>query len=125
LKGASPRDYFLVCKDVFDQSVYLEFITNRKMDTVLAFLVQAWQHLGLPEMVQFDNGREFCGFEKSARYFSRVIRLCLRLGVEPVFIPQEWRNTMDRSKTSKVDYSPCCCRSPSAVLGMSAENCAA
>jgi hypothetical protein len=87
LKGASTRYYFLVCKDVFDQSVYLEFVNNRKMDTVLAFLVRAWQHLGLPEKVQFDNGREFCGFGKRARYFSRVIRLCLRLGVETCVHP--------------------------------------
>jgi hypothetical protein len=37
--------------------------------------------------VQFDNGREFCGFGYVACYLSRVIRLCLRLGVEVVFIP--------------------------------------
>jgi len=35
-----------------------------------------------------DNGREFTGFGPSARRLSRVIRFCLRLGVEPVFIPQ-------------------------------------
>jgi transposase InsO family protein len=87
LKADAPRYYFLVCKDVFDQSIYMEFVNNRKMDTVLEFLVHSWQQLGLPEKVQFDNGREFCGFGKRARYFSRVIRLCLRLGVEPVFIP--------------------------------------
>lgn len=88
LKGDSTRYYFLVCKDAFDQSVYIEFVDNRKMDTVLVFLVAAWQRLGLPEKVQFDNGREFCGFGNSAQYLSRVIRLCLRLGVEPVFIPE-------------------------------------
>jgi putative transposase len=88
LKGDSTRYYFLVCKDVFDQSIYMEFVDSRKMDGILDFLVHAWQHLGLPENVQFDNGREFCGFGYSARFLSRVIRLCLRLGVEPVFIPK-------------------------------------
>jgi transposase InsO family protein len=88
LKGDSTRYYFLVCKDVFDQSIYMEFVDSRKMDGILAFLVHAWQHLGLPEKVQFDNGREFCGFGYAARFLSRVIRLCLRLGVEPVFIPK-------------------------------------
>ncbi len=58
------------------------------MDAILDFLVRAWQYLGLPEKVQFDNGREFCGFGFAARWFSRVIRLCLRLGVEVVFIPE-------------------------------------
>ena len=88
LKGCSTRYYFLVCKDVFDQSVYVEFVASRKMDVVMDFLVHAWQQLGLPEKVQFDNGREFCGFGHAARYFSRAIRLCLRLGVEAVFIPK-------------------------------------
>ncbi|MCP4207675.1 MAG: transposase [Shimia sp.] len=88
LKGSSTRYYFLVCKDVFDQSIYVEFVDSRKMDLVLEFLVHAWQQLGLPEKVQFDNGREFCGFGHAARFLSRVIRLGLRLGVEPIFIPK-------------------------------------
>jgi hypothetical protein len=58
------------------------------MDVVMNFLVHAWQHLGLPDKVQFDNGREFCGFGHAARYLTRAIRLCLRLGVESVFIPK-------------------------------------
>jgi hypothetical protein len=39
-------------------------------------------------VVQLDNGREFCGFGSAARYLSRVIRLCLRLEVEALFIPK-------------------------------------
>jgi transposase InsO family protein len=88
LKGDSTRYYFLVLRDVFDLAVYIELVNSRKMDHVMAFLVHAWQHLGLPQQVQFDNGREFCGFGPAARCLSRVIRLCLRLGVEPVFIPK-------------------------------------
>ena len=49
LKKDSTRYYFLVCKDVFDQSVYMEFVSSRKMDGILEFLVHAWQHLGVPE----------------------------------------------------------------------------
>jgi transposase InsO family protein len=98
LKGDSTRYYFLVCKDVFDQSIYMEFVDSRSMDGVLSFLVHAWQHLGLPEMAQFDNGREFCGFGYTARFLSRVIRLCLRLGIEPVFIPKgkpQWNGSVE------------------------------
>jgi hypothetical protein len=58
------------------------------MSTGISFLIHAWQSLGLPERVQFDNGREFCGFGQAARWLSRVIRFCLRVGVEPVFIPK-------------------------------------
>ncbi|MBC8505864.1 MAG: transposase [Anaerolineales bacterium] len=94
LKGDKTRYYFLVCKDVFDQAVYIEFVANRQSKTVLAFLVHAWQHLGLPDIVQFDNGREFCGWSTAARSLCRVIRLSLRLEVEVLFIPksQPWHN---------------------------------
>jgi len=84
----ATRYYFLVCKDVFDQAVYLEFVTNRQSDTVLEFLVHAWQRLGIPTIVQFDNGREFCGWGAAARSLNRVIRFCLRLQVEALFIPE-------------------------------------
>lgn len=86
--GKKHRYYFLVGKDAFDQAVYVEFVENRRMDTILAFLVHAWQKLGLPEKVQFDNAKEFCGFGRWPGSLSRVIRLCLRLKVEPVFIPE-------------------------------------
>src|SRR6185369_8146773 len=43
--------------------------------------------LGLPDQVQLDNARELAGWGPNARTLSRVIRLCLRFGVGPVFIP--------------------------------------
>jgi hypothetical protein len=58
------------------------------MDEVLWFLGECWNDLGRPEQVQFDNAREPCGWGQSARTLSRVIRLCLRFGVSPVFIPE-------------------------------------
>jgi transposase InsO family protein len=72
LKGDKARYYFLVCKDVFDQAVYLELLKGRSMDGVLTFLIHAWKYL----------------FGYSARHLSRVIRLCLRLEIEPIFIPK-------------------------------------
>lgn len=88
LKGDSTRYYFLVLRDTFDLSVYMELVDSRHMEGIMTFLVHAWQQLGLPQQVQFDNGREFCGFGPNARFLSRLIRLCLRLEVEPVFIPK-------------------------------------
>ncbi|MBV7335226.1 DDE-type integrase/transposase/recombinase [Chloroflexi bacterium TSY] len=88
LKGDRTRYYFLTCRDIFDQAVYMEFVDSRSTDTVLAFLVRAWQRLGIPDIVQFDNGREFCGWGKAARRLGRVIRFGLRLDVEVLFIPE-------------------------------------
>lgn len=88
LQGDRTDYYILICRDVCDGAVYAELSTNRESSTVILFLIHAWQSLGLPERVQFDNGREFCGFGQAARWLSRVIRFCLRVGVEPVFIPK-------------------------------------
>lgn len=88
LKGRKQRYYVWVCKDIFDGAVCLRLADSRCMDEVLWFLGECWKSLGLPEQVQIDNARELCGWGRSARSLSRVIRLCLRFGVEPVFIPE-------------------------------------
>jgi hypothetical protein len=88
LKGSGHRYYIWVGKDAFDGAVCLRLAGSRRMDEVLGFLGECWKDLGLPEQVQFDNARELCGWGTSARTLSRVIRLCLRYGVSPVFIPE-------------------------------------
>src|SRR5512147_594167 len=87
LKGRSHRYYIWVGKDAFDGAVCLRLAGSRRMDEVLGFLGECWKDLGRPAQVQFDNARELCGWGAAARHLSRVIRLCLRFGVEPVFIP--------------------------------------
>lgn len=88
LKGSSHRYYIWVGKDVFDGAVCLRLAGSRRMDEVLGFLGECWKDLGIPEQVQFDNARELAGWGPSARTLSRVIRLCLRFGASPVFIPK-------------------------------------
>jgi transposase InsO family protein len=88
LLGSRHRYYIWVGKDVFDGAVCLRLACSRKMDEVLWFLGECWKDLGRPEQVQLDNARELCGWGQSAYALSRVIRLCLRYGVSPVFIPE-------------------------------------
>src|SRR3954467_9800658 len=87
LKGSGHRSYIWVGKDAFDGAVCLRLADSRRMDEVLWFLGECWKDLGMPEQAQFDNARELAGWGPSARTLSRVIRLCLRFGVGPVFIP--------------------------------------
>jgi transposase InsO family protein len=87
LKGQRQRYYIFVCRDAFDSAVYLKLGRSRQMEAVLAFLGDCWKTLGRPEQIQFDNAREFLGWGPAARYLSRLIRLCLRFGIEPIFIP--------------------------------------
>jgi putative transposase len=88
LKGSGHRYYIWVCKDAVDGVVCLRLAGSRRMDEVLGFLGACWKDLGRPEQVQFDNARELAGWGPAARTLSRVIRLCLRFGVSPVFIPE-------------------------------------
>lgn len=52
-----------------------------------AFLVVTWQTVGLSRLLQMDNEATFCGGYRFPRVFSQVVRLCLFVGVEVVFIP--------------------------------------
>jgi transposase len=87
LLGQHQRHYLWTCKDVYDGAVCLDLSRSRKMEAVLAFLGKCWKTLGRPRVVQFDNAREIVGWGPAARYLSRVLRLCLRFGIEPVLIP--------------------------------------
>lgn len=87
LKGSGHRYYIWVGKDAFDGAICLRLANSRRMDEVLWFLGECWKDLGRPEQMQLDNARELAGWGPAARTLSRVIRLCLRYGVSPVFIP--------------------------------------
>ena len=87
LKGSGHRYYIWVGKDAFDGAVCLRLADSRRMDEVLWFLGECWKDLGRPAQVQLDNARELAGWGPAARTLSRVIRLCLRFGVSPLFIP--------------------------------------
>lgn len=50
-------------------------------------LVQHWREHGLPAYAQFDNDTIFQGAHQWPDSFGRVTRLCLQLGVTPVFVP--------------------------------------
>lgn len=87
LKGQKQRYYIYVCKDVFDGAICLKLGRSRNIEAVMEFLGESWKTLGRPKQMQFDNAREYLGWGPAARYLSRMIRLCLRFEVEPIFIP--------------------------------------
>ena len=88
LSQDKTKYYFYICKDTFDQQVYMEFWAGNSMNTVLNFLVRAWQAMGIPQHAQFDNGKQFYAPGRYERSLNRVVRLCLRLGIQPIFIPE-------------------------------------
>lgn len=55
--------------------------------TVVEALVAHWQQVGLPGYAQFDNDTRFQGAHQFTDTLGRVTRLCLNLGIVPVFAP--------------------------------------
>jgi hypothetical protein len=56
-------------------------------EAVRGFLTEHWREVGLPDYVQFDNDTRFQGPHQHRDVVGSVTRLCLSLGVTPVFIP--------------------------------------
>lgn len=55
--------------------------------TTVEALLERWRRDGLPDYAQFDNDPVFQGTHRFADSVGRVSRLCLALGVTPVFAP--------------------------------------
>jgi hypothetical protein len=55
--------------------------------TVISAMISHWRLFGLPVYAQFDNDNVFQGAHQLRDVIGRVSRVCLRLGVTPVFVP--------------------------------------
>jgi len=56
-------------------------------DMTLKALTEHWRRVGLPSYAQFDNDMIFQGTHRYPDALGRISRLCLSLGVVPVFVP--------------------------------------
>lgn len=63
------------------------WVMKRSTDATLPCLLARWRRDGLPAFAQFDNDNVFQGAHHHAHAVGRVSRLCLQLGVTPVFVP--------------------------------------
>ena len=94
LKNSSQKYYLIVVRDVFGKKVAVRALKEKEMEQIIDFLVATWQKIGLPKFLQMDNGLEFRGSNAYPRSLSRLMRVCLDVKVQPVFIPKNepWRN---------------------------------
>ncbi len=93
LQGAS-RLYGVHLIDAFSNAVALAAVPSKRDTDIVEAVVAAWQRLGIPRRLQVDNELSFRGSNRYPRSLGLLIRLCLSLGVELVFIPEAepWRN---------------------------------
>lgn len=61
--------------------------SRRTAQFAVETLIVHWREHGLPDYAQFDNDNAFLGNRMYRDALGRVIRLCLQLGVIPVFAP--------------------------------------
>ena len=86
--------YLVALRDKLSKKTALRALANKGMDAILDFVVSAWQTMGCPKRLKMDNCLDFRGSNRHPRSLSKLMRVCLDLGVQPVFIPlrEPWRN---------------------------------
>jgi putative transposase len=73
--------------DIQTHGLHQTISTNKNSATVRLHALETWKTLGLPDGLQMDNDAAFNGGYRTPRIFGQFVRLCLRLGIEPIFIP--------------------------------------
>jgi len=91
--ASKERFYSLNTMDLFRHKVKIKSLIFRNASEVMAGLIDVWKTLGIPQYCQFDNHQVFSGSERRPRWFSKIIKICLSLDKELVFIPyrEPWR----------------------------------
>jgi len=88
------RFYSINIIDAFDRRASVNPKRRQTRIEATQSLIRAWQILGIPAYLQLDNTLVNLGSHLHPHSFGVVIRLCLKLGIQPLFIPmsEPWRN---------------------------------
>ena len=99
------RFYSFNVIDICSHRVKIKAIRSKRDEEIANALISAWKSLGVPEYIQFDNELSFHGSHKHPHSFGIVLRLCLSLGIKPIFIPigEPWRNGVIESFNDTYD----------------------
>lgn len=94
LTGSNQKYYFCTVRDICSKRIAIEVMTNRRATAVTRALMSSWKRMGIPTILQHDNGLEFRGSNRYPRSAGLLTKLCLLLGIESVFVPcrQPYRN---------------------------------
>lgn len=93
IKG-DGRFYSLNIMDIATHRVKLNPSRRKDDESMAEGLIQTWKKLGPPDFLQMDNELSFRGSNRYPHSLGLVLRLCLLLKIQPMFIPQgePWRN---------------------------------
>jgi len=88
------RFYSVNFIDAYDRRCSVNPKRRQTRIDIAQALIRSWQTLGMPCYLQMDNTLPSRGSNRYPHSFGLVIRLCLHLGIQPIFIPikEPWRN---------------------------------
>jgi len=88
------RFYSANAIDAYDRRCCVNPLRRQTKTDISASLLRCFRLLGIPQYLQMDNKLTMRGSNRYPHSLSLVIRLCLYLGIQPVFIPisEPWRN---------------------------------
>lgn len=72
--------------DLYSNDAYSTSHASKTARASCEHLLQTWQQLGVPDVAQFDNESAFSG-GNHPWVLGKVVRLCLYLGIDVLFIP--------------------------------------
>jgi len=88
------RFYSINIIDAYDRRNSINPDRRQNRMAIIKALICSWHTLGLPCYLQMDNQLPMRGSNHYPHSFGAVIRICLHLGIQPLFIPlrEPWRN---------------------------------
>ena len=88
------RFYSINIIDAYDRRDSINPDRRQNRMAITKALICSWKTLGIPLYEQMDNQLPMRGSNQYPHSFGLVIRLCLSLGIQPLFIPlrEPWRN---------------------------------
>lgn len=80
--------------DAYDRRCCINPIRRQTKGDILVSLIRCWYVLGIPEYLQMEGKLPMRGSNRYPHSFGLIIRLCLYLDIQPIFIPigEPWRN---------------------------------
>lgn len=72
--------------DVYSNDAYSTSHATKTATAACEHLLQTWQQLGVPDVAQFDN-ESACSGGNHPWALGKVVRLCLYMGIDVLFIP--------------------------------------
>lgn len=82
-----PKVFAFHTLDLETRAITQTLSTDKSNQTAWSHALKAWKILGIPDGLQIDNDAVFGGGYKTPRVFGQFVRLCLYVGIEPIFLP--------------------------------------